>query len=288
MRLLLYDYCVSTDCEGDLAHAGIMMLRSLQEAFSTIPEVHIQSVAPDEHKQTNPEDSLRATLENCDAALIVAPECDGVLLSLTNLAESMQKRVLGAPVAAIAVSSDKGVCLQRWKEMGLLTPRTILLQGEAPQSHSLKLTAPFVLKPNRGAGGENAKKYNDTEALDSFIGGDEDYLLQEYIEGEPLSVSCLVREGDVIPISLNRQRMAEGGFTCEQVEILEHDPREEELFELAKAACSAIPHLRGFTGIDLIYSKQGPVLMECNARITLAFSSMSPQMQKEIALFLLS
>jgi len=264
------------------------MFHSLRKAFSAMPEVQILTVEPGEQQHLNLEDSLRLALEECDATLIVAPECEGMLLRLTRLAESMQKRVLGAPSKAIALSSDKQACLEHWSRLGLPTPRTILWHEKAQIEQGFDLTPPFVLKPNCGAGGENTSKINDIKELALISGKEQSFILQEYIEGEALSVSCLVNNGEVIPISLNHQYMEKNGFTCDSVEILEDDPREAELFDLARAACSAVPHLRGFAGIDLLYGSSGPVLMELNARITLAFAAMCPDMQREVVSYLLA
>ena len=288
MRLLIYELSYSTNSEDSLAQAGITMFHSLRKAFSTMPEVQILTVEPGEHQHLNPEDSLRLALEQCDTALIVAPECNDTLLHLTQVAESMQKRILCSPSAAIALSSDKRACLDHWRQLGLPTPHTILWHEGVQREPGFNLAPPFVLKPNCGAGGENTAKINDIKELDFVSVEGESYILQEYIEGEALSVSCLVRDEEVTPISLNRQYMEKNGFTCDSVEIIEDDPREAELFDLAREACSAIPHLRGLVGVDLLYGSQGPVLMELNARITLAFPAMSSDMQRDVVRFLLS
>ncbi|MCL2529377.1 MAG: ATP-grasp domain-containing protein [Coriobacteriia bacterium] len=288
MQLLIYEHSYSTGSTHSLAEAGITMFHSLCKAFSVIPEVHILTVEPGVQKPMHQLDSLKRALAQCDATLLVAPEWDGILLRLTQLAESMHKRLLCSPSAAIAISSNKQVCYDRWRQMGLPTPRTFLWHKEVHKTPSFDLSPPLVLKPNCGAGGESTEKVNDIESLDSLVVGNKGFLLQEYIEGEALSVSCLVRDGEVIPITLNRQFMEENGFSCDSVQVLKNDAREAELFALAQAACLAVPHLRGLVGIDLVYGDDGPVLMEINARVTLAFPAMCPEMQSNVVRFLLS
>jgi predicted ATP-grasp superfamily ATP-dependent carboligase len=264
------------------------MLNSLVKAFSFLSQVQVIIVTPTsishlvpEHDQQ--EQAYRAALQQCQAVLLVAPESAGLLWQLTKLAESIHKRILGSPSSAIAISSDKLTCLKLWQKKGLPAPCSVLFKEDIKQVDFANFNLPYVLKPNCGAGGESITKCGGFAELRSTNSGHEDYLLQEYIEGEALSVSCLIQEGNIKPLSLNRQHLTPNGFVCHHVDILKNDPREDELFDLAILACSVIPSLNGFVGVDLVYGRNGPVLMEINARITMAFSSMDQEMQHEIA-----
>ena len=111
-------------------------------------------------------------------------------------------------------------------------------------------------------------------------------IIQEFIEGEDVSVSLLCNEGKAVPISLNKQFVELkdekgkyiGGmlpFECES---------KDEIFDIATKACEHVEGLKGFVGVDLLLSTEEDIypayLLEINSRFTTPYVGL-----KEIARF---
>jgi predicted ATP-grasp superfamily ATP-dependent carboligase len=71
------------------------------------------------------------------------------------------------------------------------------------------------------------------------------------------------------------------------VEINQIDKRSAqgvELETLARRVVSAIPGLRGFVGIDVVWHAQrGPIVIEVNPRLTAAYAGLSAQLGRNLA-----
>ena len=62
------------------------------------------------------------------------------------------------------------------------------------------------------------------------------------------------------------------------------DPRAVRLAELAARVHRAVPGLRGFVGIDLVWHPQhGPVVIEVNPRVTCAYVGLSRALGRNLA-----
>ncbi|WP_152543639.1 ATP-grasp domain-containing protein, partial [Methylibium sp. T29] len=111
-----------------------------------------------------------------------------------------------------------------------------------------------------------------------------------WVDGEPLSLSLLCRDGSAELLSINRQRIAiadDGQLSDEGVTINAlalDDARAPALARTAQAVARAVPGLRGFVGIDLVWHPQrGPVVIEVNPRLTCAFVGLSAALGRPLA-----
>jgi predicted ATP-grasp superfamily ATP-dependent carboligase len=63
-----------------------------------------------------------------------------------------------------------------------------------------------------------------------------------------------------------------------------HDPRASALHALAAAVHRALPGLRGFVGIDVVWhARRGPVAIEVNPRVTSAYVGLSGTLRRNLA-----
>ncbi|WP_457612968.1 tyramine--L-glutamate ligase [Methanocaldococcus sp.] len=177
--------------------------------------------------------------ENIDYALIIAPEEDGILKNLTKILERYNNvKNLGSSSKAIEIAGNKYLTYKKIKNY-VRTPKTF-----PPRR--------YVIKKIDGCGG----KYELVN---------EGSIIQEYIEGETLSVSLIVGK-KVYPISLNRQYINEKGFVGADVNI-EHELKEEIFSESIKAV-NCIDGLNGYVGVDIIVNEDKVYVVEINPRIT--------------------
>ncbi|MGF6720944.1 putative ATP-grasp superfamily ATP-dependent carboligase [Paraburkholderia sp. GAS41] len=227
----------------------------------------------------------RAAREH-DYAWIIAPECDGLLLHLYDAVGAA--RWLGCSKEAIRVTSSKSASAACLMAHGIATTPAVEPGQLSAQAHGR-----WVVKPDDGAGGL------DTFVFDHFADACAEYearaaaarnpVLQAWVEGEPLSLSLICREEGVELISINRQQisLSEGDASARQPHIVEFDgvtvnqialasEQGRLLGALAQRVAQALPGLRGFVGIDVVWHpSRGPIVIEVNPRLTVAYAGLS-------------
>lgn len=220
-----------------------------------------------------------------DYTWVIAPECDDLLAQLHDAVGA--QRWLGCTKEAIRVASSKRETSARLAARGIATTEALDSSSRAAPGGGR-----WVVKPDDGAGGL------DTFVFDSYAAACADYdtrlaaggrpVLQAWVEGEPLSLSLVCREDDADLVSVNRQqitmierhtpgahmRVVEfGGVFVDAIDL--DSARGRTLAMLAKRVAAAIPGLRGFVGVDLVWHpERGPVVVEINPRLTVAYAGL--------------
>jgi len=115
-------------------------------------------------------------------------------------------------------------------------------------------------------------------------------VLEAWVAGESLSLSLLCRAGDTELLSVNRQHLAIDAagvlsFVGVQAHVLPRgDARFEVLGDWAQTLAAAFPGLHGHVGVDLVWHAQrGPVLIEINPRVTMAYVGLSAALGRNLA-----
>jgi len=220
-----------------------------------------------------------------DATWIVAPETGGALARLH--AATGTAGWIGCDAATIAMASSKSATLAHLHARGIATPLAAAPGGDGR----------WIVKPDDGAGTLATRVHPDrARAAADFAerrAAGASATLEPFVEGEALSISMIVganlAAGDVVAI--NRQRIAadaEGRLRDEGVQSaaidLHADGRAAAMHALARDVVDAMPGLRGFVGIDLIWNEErGPVLIEVNPRVTLAYVGLSRMLGRPLA-----
>lgn len=217
-----------------------------------------------------------------DLACVVAPETGGLLLHYSR--QVSPGRWMGCRPQAIAVASSKRATLQRLDEAGVCTP---LRMAEARR---------WVVKPDDGAGALDTRVHRSHEAAlhDQLARARTGQVatLEPWVEGEALSLSLLCRgggEAEVLSVNCQDVAVDDAGrvhFHGVRVNAL---PGAESLGRIATAVAQALPGLKGFVGIDLVWHHQhGPVVIEINPRITCAYAGLSAALDRNLAAELLT
>jgi tyramine---L-glutamate ligase len=266
-------------------------LRELDGVHVTFATSRFETLGPgDAHCRAAPGESMtafvaRAAREN-DYAWIVAPECDGLLLRFYDAVGSA--RWLGCAKEAIRVASSKSATAACLAAHGIATTPA-LEPGDPPAQHDGR----WVVKPDDGAGGL------DTIVFERFADACVEYearaaaarnpVLQAWVDGEPLSLSLICRGDATKLLSINRQQIGlSGGDAAGDVarivefdgvlvdQIDQHSDMGRALDTVAQRVARAIPGLRGFVGIDVVWHpRRGPVVIEVNPRLTVAYAGLS-------------
>jgi len=230
-----------------------------------------------------------------DYTWVIAPECDGLLLELHDAVGN--ERWLGCSREAIRIASSKRATACRLAASGIATTPALspVEPAGAPEAsrRSECEAGPWVVKPDDGAGAL------DTFIFDSFPAACAEYdsraavgrnpVLQAWVDGEPLSLSLICREDGAELLSINRQdivatlRHAPGaparivefrGVRADQLDL--GSARGRTLASLARRIADAMPGLRGFVGVDVVWHPvRGPVVIEVNPRLTTAYAELA-------------
>jgi predicted ATP-grasp superfamily ATP-dependent carboligase len=272
----------------DALVAGLRELDGVQVTFAT--SRFETPGAGDAHCMAAPGESITAFVARVarehDYAWIVAPECDGLLLRFHDAVGSA--RWLGCAKEAIRVASSKSATAACLAAHDIATTPA-LEPGDPASQHDGR----WVVKPDDGAGGL------DTIVYERFADACAEYearaaaarnpVLQAWVDGEPLSLSLICRGDATKLLSINRQQIGlSGGDASDEVarivefdgvlvdQIDQHSDMGRALDKLANRVARAMPGLRGFVGIDVVWHPHlGPVVIEVNPRLTVAYAGLS-------------
>ncbi len=257
-----------------------------------IPGLNRTTLPADEVVCANPDhlEPCLSLLKRCDAALIIAPETDGVLAELTKDAEKAGIALLCSSSSAVATAGNKAACDLLFRQSKLPTPTTLIAGFDEAPILAGQLGFPLVLKPLDGVGSEGVSRIDSHADLPAALSdmrqvtSHERILLQSYVSGIHASVSLLVANGCAMPLSLNRQLIEPGlHFQYHGSRVpLRHQAGERAL-ELACAAASLIPGLKGYVGVDLVLANDSPQLIEINPRLTTSFIGLRQVAQLNLA-----
>lgn len=218
-----------------------------------------------------------------ELAWIVAPESDGVLAQMHEAVGAA--RWLGCSAAAICVASSKHATLTSLAARGVTTPLAL------EPGHRGR----WIVKPDDGAGAVRTQVHADrASALEDQrerAHAGQPATVEAFIEGEALSIAMLAGPGFVQPLAFNRQHIhvdPHGALTYRGVQVnaidARSDPRAVPLHTTALDVARALPGLRGFVGVDLVWHpERGPVVIEVNPRVTCAYVGLSAALGRNLA-----
>ena len=235
--------------------------------------------------------ALRDALHRSAAALIIAPESDGVLHGLTSAVARTGRLLLGCGPKSIRLATDKVATARYLRSCGVPTPAATPVPADRSTALALLVAhpRPFVLKPRDGCGCQGVRVVRrrcDTEealARSARRAGARGLMVQRFLEGDAASVSLIVgRSGaspgsrEILSLGLNRQDVRgrsalryAGGMTpwregrCGDAERLAI-----RAVDLVRRRC---PDLSGYVGIDLVLGTGGAQVIDINPRLTTSY-----------------
>lgn len=299
MRVFVYEHLSGADAAGlpgDLIAAGRAMRDAVAHDLLRAGDCGV-SVAASRHAPQVPAgacalhalageaatDFVARQARLHDRTWVIAPETDGVLAQLQRVVDP--GRWLGCDAASIALATSKRVTLARAAAHGVTTP---LAFAASPS------TRRWVVKPDDGAGATATRVHNTFAAALADVetrhrhGGSS--VLEAWVAGAPLSLSLLCGAGHAELLAVNRQQLtidALGVLAFDGVQInalAPDDARTATLRAWAQVLARAVPGLRGYVGVDLVWHAQrGPVLIEINPRVTVAYVGLSAALGRNLA-----
>ncbi|MFX1257535.1 MAG: ATP-grasp domain-containing protein [Promethearchaeota archaeon] len=149
------------------------------------------------------------------------------------------------------------------------------------ESSSEKFRFPFILKKKTGSGGINVFKIENESDLHFFIKknnrkriNSSNWLIQEYIEGLPVSCTIISNGKECEIISINRQILGLKSLNapkefmyCGNVVPANLLKNDNKLISQISRTLTIELGLRGINGFDFVLKNHYPYLMEINPRI---------------------
>jgi len=290
---------------------GYAMLRTTIEDFKklgfqiiTILDVRIeflsQYLKADIIKLVNNNDDYIKTyteyVRESSYCFIIAPEFSNILYNLTKIAKDNKKTVLSVGLDGIVLGASKLKTYNFFLENKVNTPKTyrIPFKKRFDLEFILQkfetLGCPVIIKPEDGVGSESIFYFENKAQITHFFENSNEkidlsrnYILQEYIDGEDLSVSIINGVSSKKPeamnqiiLSINAQiikfkdsvndSIYLGGFTP----VVDYEFLKDSLEKILKSM--DLSSFRGYFGIDFIKKADNSIyFIEINPRLTTSY-----------------
>ena len=310
LKLLIYEHASAGGyAEGSVSPSmlseGFGMLRSAVSCFKAAGH-NVTVVLADGLSKLNPplntdcvlpvsnfkeaQDTIRKACGKVDAALVVAPETGGVLQSLVELVEQTGVASLNCKSAVIRAVSNKADLYEKLKAKGIIIPETISLSFSDDLSNIKsaikgKFSFPVLFKPVEGEGCSGISIASSETQIDAAIAKVKSqsqcgrFLVQEYLTGHAASVSLLSTGEKALPLSLNEQKVTlatpDGDSSYDGGVVPFEHPFWLEALDVAQQVADCFCGLRGYFGVDVVLSADGPVVVDVNPRLTTSFVGLS-------------
>lgn len=261
MRLFVYEYACaqppSVLLPDSVRREGRAMFEAvLEDARELESDIEVITVPVTQ-------DSAHRTQDyyvQADYALIIAPEFEGILEAQARWALEAGCQLLGPRPEAIRLTADKWQLYQHWKQRGVLTPETRLATSSGVQGQ-------YLTKHRYGAGSLGVGRWQPGDVLAS------EHMIQEYIEGTPVSLAFLMTPGgEPTPLLPCVQHISEESrFEYRGGSLLQEPGSAARLVQAATRAVEGIPGLQGYVGVDAIMKKDQVYVLEINPRLTTSY-----------------
>jgi predicted ATP-grasp superfamily ATP-dependent carboligase len=207
-----------------------------------------------------------------DAALLIAPETDGVLQRIVEQHERRGTSLLSPPSSFCAWAADKTRAAETLIAARVPMPKGVRLgPGNAwPRGFPL----PAVLKPNDGCGSQGIiLQEADAEiALDNHCC----HRLEQFVSGRAVSIALLRGPAGVFPLPTCSQRLThDGSFAYLGGMCPLAPPLAARAQNLALRAAAVMPPWQGYIGLDLVLGAADDgaedFVIEVNPRLTTSY-----------------
>jgi predicted ATP-grasp superfamily ATP-dependent carboligase len=201
---------------------------------------------------------------------VIAPETCHILADCCRLIEQQNKILLTSPSSVVQLTGNKLETIKRLQQFDIAVVPSALLADDL-----IDTAGSWVIKPIDGVGCEGCEKISDQHGLQRLKQELEDqskYIIQPYIEGKSISLSCLFKKGISVLICCNEQKIErlDGRFYLTACEV--NIAVQDQYHHLVNAIAKALPELWGYVGIDLLETADQQLVLEINPRLTTSYA----------------
>ncbi len=221
--------------------------------------------------------------KSCDAAIVIAPESDGVLAKAVAMLRAAGVDVIAGSGDFLRVASDK-----------LLTGKTLIAAGVAHPPYyclsdrrceeELRRYDQFIVKPRDGCGTQRISFFDSFDEARAEL--EENLILQARMPGRAVSIALVASPTQQIFLPAVTQQLCESTLQYAGGQ----GPLDEEMQRRATALASRAvavmpPTVRGFVGLDLILGENAAedCVIEINPRLTTSYVGLRRMINENIA-----
>lgn len=289
MKLFVFEHLCGGGMRGEpippeLCEQGRAMLTTVAEDMAALgldvftlgdPRVALPVTGVEVRSITNVDWDFDTAVRDADQVLIIAPECDNLLVDWLARVEAIGKPTLNCSIETSRMFGDKWATFKHMIRAGIPTPRTWLIDDAAA---ALAEHGELLIKPRYGAGCEETRVVRDASQLPAGDG----WIAQPY--GRGVAASCHAIGSHILPAGLqhvtaNDELRYEGG-TVPLDESLQHRAR-----QLTQGVVQGAPGINGYVGVDLILGErpEDDVVIEINPRLSMSYIGLSALCQGNLA-----
>lgn len=219
-----------------------------------------------------------------DAAILIAPEFDGILAKTAARAAATGARLLSPSPEFIRIAADKQQTCEMLAAAGVPSPRGLVLESDEALPEDFDY--PAVLKPVEGAGSQDA--YLVSGAHDAAPAYAWPRRLETYLPGLPASVAVLCGPAGRIALAPCKQRISnDGRLRYLGGELPLAAGLAERATSLAERALDALPPAIGYVGVDLVLGRDPhggeDAVIEVNPRFTTSYAGLRAAARANLA-----
>lgn len=239
--------------------------------------------------QTDLQALLLTRQADYDAVWLIAPETDGILAFWCQYFSAQGKYLYTSGQAAVSLCQDKLATTRLLQSAGI----ACVLSRVYAQFDDYK-EGSWVIKVNDSVGCDQVylvQSEQDWRRVAATLSEDKTYIIQPYISGKSLSLSCLFYQGKAYYICCNQQHtyVVQQQFVLSACTVNIQSNHKSEYQQFCQQIAAALPQLFGYVGIDLIVSGAGEsLILEINPRLTTSYAGIKQALGINIAELVLS
>jgi tyramine---L-glutamate ligase len=222
----------------------------------------------------NINEKLPGFIKESNVSWLIAPETDDCLEKYAALFVKHGQLYIGSSPEAIKLTASKYITNTTLSDKGIKVVETRRASESLPDSNS-----GWIVKPDDGVGAEETYLIDDINSLSALLNNEnaKRMIVQPYIQGQHMSMSLLVFNGDVQLLACNRQyiEIKDNVIKLKGIGVNECLSFKDEMLVLAKKIVSTISGLAGYVGVDLIEVDGELFVLEVNPRFTTAYAGIS-------------
>lgn len=227
---------------------------------------------------------LQARQSAYDVVWLIAPETDDILSHWCQFFTWQGKALATCARQAVEICQDKLATSKRLQYAAIPSVPSRLFKLSADLN-----TRNCVLKVNGSVGCDEVYRLESEQHWQQILAGldqTRQYIIQPYITGKALSLSCLFYQGKAYFICCNEQHvlLQEQKFVLSACTVNVQTEKKQQYQHLCQKIANAIPQLFGFVGIDFIQTDTGDTLiLEINPRLTTSYAGIYEALGLNIA-----
>lgn len=219
-----------------------------------------------------------------DAVWLIAPESEGILAVWSQFFSEQGKFQFNSGLQAVTICQDKLETIKRLQKAGIdCVPGKVYDFSKPPFEEKL------VIKVNNSVGCDQVyliESEQDWYKIAPELLTEKTYIIQPYMAGKNMSLSCLFYQGTAYLICCNQQhiRIRQQQFFLTGCTVNVEQKNNPGYHALCQSIANAIPDLFAYVGIDIIENDKGDIMvLEINPRLTTSYAGIKQALGINIA-----